>query len=77
VIWQDAVIAGVVTMFTTTIIPLIRSGVPLPRLTTVPMVVGSIILSVVYVTMSLWLSLTIEAAQTLGWSYLCYGSFKS
>jgi hypothetical protein len=76
VIWQDVVIAGVVTMFTATIIPLIRSGVPLPKWTTIPMTVGSLVLAGVYITMSLWLSLGIEVAQTFGWGYLCYGSFK-
>lgn len=69
-IWQDAVIGTVVMVFTLTTIPLIRSGVHLPLLTAVPMVVGSTLLVGCYLTLGIWLSAVIEVFAVLLWSFL-------
>jgi hypothetical protein len=67
-IWQDIVIAAVVSVFTLTTIPLIRSGVRVPLMTAVPMVLGSALLVLCYITLSLWLSVVIEVLATLLWA---------
>lgn len=74
-IWQDVIIAAVVCMFTLTTIPLIRSGVRIPLLTAVPMVLGSALLVVCYITLALWLSVLIEVLATLLWAHIARRSF--
>lgn len=74
-IWQDVIIAIVVSVFTLTTIPLIRSGVRIPLLTAVPMVLGSALLVVCYITLALWLSVLIEVLATLLWAHIARRSF--
>lgn len=71
-IWQDAVIALVIAMFTISVIPMVRSDFTPPYATSIMMTVGSVILGVVYITLSLWLSLSVEVISTLLWGTLVY-----
>lgn len=74
--WQDYAIAIVVLVFTLTTIPMIRSQVKLPLLTTLPMVIGAAILIVTYATLSLWASVLVESGTLIAWLILLNRTFK-
>lgn len=69
-IWQDIVIGLVVLVFTLTAIPLLRSGVRIPLLTAMPMVLGSCLLVVCYITLGLWVSVVIELFASVLWAMI-------
>lgn len=66
----DLLIAAVVLMFTLTTLPMIRARVKLPLLTTVPMVVGSAVLVVCYLTLGLWFAFAVELLSLALWFVL-------
>jgi hypothetical protein len=70
VIWQDVVIFVTVLVFTLTTLPMILRGVTPPLLTSIPMVVGSVVLGLVYLSLSLPLSMGVEGLSVTLWSIL-------
>lgn len=72
--WQDYAIAVVVLVFTLTTIPMIRARLALPLWTTLPMVVGALILTIAYATLGLWFSVGVESLAVVGWAILFYRS---
>lgn len=69
-VWQDPVIALCVLVFTLTTLPMIRQHITPPLSTSVPMVIGAVILALVYITLALWFSVVIELAAAAGWLVL-------
>jgi hypothetical protein len=69
-VWQDYAIAIVVMVFTLTTIPMIRSNAMLPVGTSLPMILGGIVLVVAYSTLGLWLSLCVEIISCALWTIL-------
>jgi hypothetical protein len=49
---------------------MIRQKITPPLMTSVPMVVGAVILTVVYVTLSLWYSAAVETTAIILWGKL-------
>jgi hypothetical protein len=74
-IWQDLVISITVLVFALTIIPMVRAKVKLPLLTTIPMVVGAIALTIAYISLGLWVSVGVEVVSALLWGVLLRRSF--
>lgn len=72
--WQDYAIALVVLVFTLTTIPMIKAKIKLPLWTTVPMVLGALILIIAYATLGLWFSVIVESLALIGWTILLYRS---
>jgi hypothetical protein len=70
VIWQDVVIFATVFTFTLTTVPMILSGITPPLLTSIPMVAGSVVLGLVYLSLSLPLSMGVEGLSVTLWSLL-------
>jgi hypothetical protein len=68
--WQDGVIATVIVVFTLTTIPMILREVTPPLLTSAPMVVGSVVLSLVYITLGLPLAMAVEWLSVTLWGIL-------
>lgn len=75
--WQDYVIAAVVAMFALTTIPLIRNQVRVPKLTSYPMHLGSIVLAVVYITLDLTYSLLVELVCVTLWGVIIVQSDRN
>jgi hypothetical protein len=75
-VWQDYVIASVIVMFALTTLPLIKNRIRVPLWTAIPMVVGSVILAITYVSLDLWFSLTIEIVCAILWSTVLSISLK-
>jgi hypothetical protein len=75
VIWEDIVISITVLVFALTIIPMIKAKVKLPLLTTIPMVVGAVALTIAYISLGLWVSVGVEATSALLWGVLLRRSF--
>lgn len=75
--WEDPAIGITVLVFTLTLIPMVRARVKLPKLTSIPMVVGAAVLTAAYISLGLWLSVAVEAASVALWSVLLRRSFQS
>lgn len=69
-IWQDLVVALCVVVFTLTTLPMLRHRVRVPLMTSVPMVVGALVLTVVYLTLGLWWSAGVEIVAATMWAAL-------
>lgn len=65
--WQDATISIVVFTFALTILPMIWHKTLVPIWTSAPMVIGAIALTVVYVSLGLWLSVSVEVLSVVLW----------
>lgn len=67
---QDIVISLVVCAFTLSALPMIFSAYAPPVKTSLIMSVGSVVLAATYVTLGLWLSVTVEICAAGLWGVL-------
>lgn len=71
----DAAIAITVFVFALTIIPMVAAGTVVPAWTSVPMVIGAIVLAVAYISLGLWFSVAVEAVSAVLWAVIARRSF--